>query len=311
MNLNILFRRGYPFLLVLIGLAVFMITLSGRHRAADPVSGAPSPKIRVISLSPSVTEMIYALGCGDCLVGRSSYCDFPAAARAVPCVGGLVNPSLELVVALQPRYVLGTTTNDRTLQERLAKLGIEYIELPSRRLADYDGCIRKLGQLLECPVQAEDELKRFHLSLAPFRQQASAIPESARPTVYLEIWNRPLKTCGRNSFVGDLIECAGGSNIGKASAQDYWTCSDEWVIAANPAVILCPSMGARGPGEVAARTGWNAIAAVKTGRIHSGIDQSLIFRLGPRTPQGIAELHRLIGDGKPKADPAMPAKETP
>jgi iron complex transport system substrate-binding protein len=311
MNLKIPFKRWNLLLLALTGLALPLIYLSGRHGAVtDPVPGPHAQKTRVVSISPSITEMVYALGCGDCLVGRSNYCDFPAAAHAVPSVGGIVNPSLEMIAALQPRYVLGTSTANRSFQESLAKLGIDYIQLPSQRLNDYDGCIRKLGQLLDCPAQADAELVRFHRLLDPFQQQAAAVPESARPAVYLEVWNRPLKTCGRNSFVSDLIECAGGINIGKSSGQDYWTCSDEWVITANPAVIICPSMGSKGPGEVAARTGWGVIAAVKAGRIHSGIEQSLIFRLGPRTPQGVAELHRLIA-GPPEPSSANQQKVSP
>lgn len=287
-------------LLFLAGLAVLALCLSGRHR---PQSGPPgpgkAPAIRMVSLSPSVTEMVYALGCGDCLVGRSSSCDFPAAARSLPSVGGFGHPSLEKIAALQPRYVVAVQTKDRTFQESLAKLGIRYVELPSRRLDDYDACIRQLGQLLECPDRAEAEIARFHRELAPFRRQAEAMPEASRPKVYLEVWNRPLKTCGRDSFVDDLIACAGGVNVGRTVAQDYWSCSDEWVLVANPAVVICPAMGSGTAGEVAARPGWAAVDAVKSGRIHTGIEQSLIYRLGPRTPLGVAELHRLI-NGTPE-----------
>lgn len=280
------------------GAVVALLVPRGGSRAPAAV-GAPPARPLVVSLSPNATEMVYALGCGELLVGRSSACDFPAAALEVPSVGSFGNPSIDRIAALQPRFVLSTLAKGSAFRANLARFGIAYIELPCARLADYETCIRTLGELLGCPEQAAAEIERFRGLIDPIRKNVATIPEEARPRVYLEVWNRPLKTCGRDSFVGDLIECAGGINLGKVQAQDYWTCSDEWVIAADPEVIICPSMGNAAPAEVAARTGWSAVAAVRSGRVHSGIEQSLVFRLGPRTPDGVAILHRLIHPGSP------------
>lgn len=290
--MNIRFSWWLP--LPFIAVAIVAGMMSWRHLALPAPAPRNPQKPLVVSLSPSVTEMIFILGCGDQLIGRSSACDYPEEAKKLPSVGGFGIPSLERIAALRPRYVFATAAKDHTLKESLAKLGIDYVLLPSQRLDDYDSCIRTLGDRLGCPDRAEAELVRFHQAVDPFKAQAAAVPLETRPKVYFEIWNRPLKTCGGGSLVSDLIECAGGNNIGKSFSKDYSSCSEEWVIASNPAVIICPAMGSGSTGEVLSRPGWNVIAAVKSGRIHSGLDQSLIYRLGPRTPIGIGILHRCI-----------------
>jgi iron complex transport system substrate-binding protein len=293
--------------LLAVAVAGALLMCRGGARAGAGADASSSRPL-VVSLSPNATEMVFALGCGDLLVGRSSACDYPAAALEVPSVGSFGNPSLDQIASLRPRYVLSTLAKGSAFRANLARFGIEYVELPCARLADYETCIRTLGGLLGCSERAAAEIERFRGKIEPIREKTAALPEAGRPRVYLEVWNRPLKTCGRDSFVGDLIECAGGINIGKVQAQDYWTCSDEWVIAADPEVIICPSMGAGAPAEVAARTGWGDVAAVKSGRVHSGIDPSLVFRLGPRTPEAVVILHGLIhpGGGESGKEDAAP-----
>lgn len=258
-----------------------------------PTADGSGPPL-VVSLSPNATEMVFALGCGELLAGRSSACDFPPEALQAPVVGGFGTPSLDLIASLRPRYVLSTLSKDRAFRENLARFGIEYVELPLARLSDYEAGVLKLGDLLGCPERAEAEAARFRGLVEPVREKSAALAAAGRPRVYLEVWHRPLRTCGSSSYVGDLIEYAGGKNIGSVREQDYWGCSDEWVIHENPELIICPSMGPDAPAEVARRPGWEVISAVKNGRVHSSVDPNLVFRLGPRTPEAVVILHRLI-----------------
>jgi iron complex transport system substrate-binding protein len=118
---------------------------------------------------------------------------------------------------------------------------------------------------------------------------------AARPTVFVEVWHDPVTTAGKESFVADLIELAGGRNIGNEASTPYYTVSSEWVIARNPDVIIALYMaGGTNVPPVAGRAGWSAVAAVKNGRVYGNLNNDLILRPGPRVMEGAHLLRKCI-----------------
>jgi len=254
--------------------------------------GAEEP--RVVSLSPSATELLFKLGKGSCLVGRSSACDWPKEAAKIPVAGGFGAPSLERLASLHPQFVFVTAMKDYSLKEGIERCGAKFVMLPSSSLEDYAKSVEIVGGLLNCREEASKEAARFRKALADYRAEVAKTPLASRPKVYLEVWHKPLMSCGGGSFVNEMIECAGGVNIGRLQSKDYFPCSEEWILSTAPDIIICPSMGSGSAGEVLKRPSWQGIPAVKYGRVYTGLQESLIFRLGPRSLDGIELLKECI-----------------
>ncbi len=272
-------------------LAVILICLGLAARSASTV-----PEPRVVSLSPSITEIIFLLGKNNCLVGRSSYCDYPAEAKKLPVVGNFGVPFLEHLAAVKPDYVITTKLKDKASKQAMESLGAKVIMLDDNSFDDYIKCVKMLGEILNCQAAADAEISRFSKALEEFKSLADKVPAASRPKVYVEVWHRPLLTCGGKTFINDMIGYAGGINLGRNEKAEYFPCSLEWIMQQNPDVIICPGMGSGKSGEVAKRDGWQHISAVKSNRIYTGLEQDKIFRLGPRTIEGIALLRKYIHD---------------
>ena len=257
-----------------------------------------SAPTRIVSLVPSATEILYALGAEDRLVGRTDYCEFPAAARAKPSVGGMVNPNLEALVALKPDLVIATDEGNReeTFQQ-LARLRIPTYLVHATRLSALHDMIARLGALTgrEAAVRPlADTLRR--------RVEAvrSAVAPFPRPRVLYVIWPEPLIVPGRRSLLTELIEVAGGDSVTSREDQAYVRFSVEAAVVLAPQVIvLADHASANGGGSNAGRPEpekWRRLAsvpAIRAGRLHS-VDLSILHRYGPSVVDGLESLARLI-----------------
>jgi len=253
--------------------------------------GEGKKEIRVVSLSPCLTELIFHLGEGDKLVGRSSACDYPEKAKKVESVGAFGKPSLEKLISVNPTVVVASALADPAVKPSIEELGIKFILLPGKSIEDYYSSVQKLGEILNCREKAEKEIRRFKTQLGKYRKESD---KSRKPKVYMEIWDRPYMTVGKRSFINDLIKYAGGNNIAAKRNEAYFNCSVEWIISSNPEVIICPAMKTGREADVKKRQGWSNIKAVKNGRIYVDLNDDLIYRLGPRTLEGIKLLNKLI-----------------
>jgi iron complex transport system substrate-binding protein len=258
---------------------------------AEPAA-VPSP--RVVSLSPSITEIIYLLGKGSCMTGRSSACDYPAEVKKLPIAGSFGGPFLEHLASVKPDYVITTKLKDKASKLAMESLGAKVILLDDNCFDDYIKCVKTLGEILNCTAAADAEIARFTKALQDFKSKADKVPAAQRPKVYVEVWHRPMLTCGGRTFINEMIEYAGGVNIGHNEKAEYFSCSFEWILQQNPDVIICPAMGSGKSGEIAGRSGWQQISAVKSNRIYTGLEQDKLYRLGPRTIDGIAMLYKCI-----------------
>jgi iron complex transport system substrate-binding protein len=247
---------------------------------------------RIISLVPSATEVIYALGGEARLVGVTDYCDFPPAARQKPSVGGMLAPSLETLVTLRPDLVLATDAgNRRETFGQLQRLGIPVYQVHANRVAELLDVVRRLGELTGRRA-AVGELT------AQIQQRVEAVTRAVqgrpRPRVLYVLWPEPLIVPGREALVSELIQLAGGDSITADDPSDYPRFSLEAAVARGPDVIVLARHGT-GSGPLP-RGPWDRLTnvpAVRAGRVHA-VDGNLFHRYGPRVVEGLERLARLL-----------------
>jgi iron complex transport system substrate-binding protein len=255
----------------------------------------PAPPARIVSLVPSATEIIFSLGGEDRLVGRTDFCDHPAAVRAKPSVGGMVNPNLETLVALKPDLVIATDEGNREETVRqLRRLGIPTYLVHANRVAETVDLIARVGVLTgreEAVGRLTGDMLR---RVEAVRRAVAPLP---RPRVLYVLWPDPLIVPGRASILTELIEIAGGTSITAGDGDAYPRFSLEAVVARAPEVIILAdhSTGVSTAGRPAPEK-WqrlSSVPAIKAGRLHSA-DLSILHRYGPRVPDGLETLARLI-----------------
>lgn len=260
----------------------------------DSSSGKPA----IVSLAPSITEMVYAIGAEKQLVGRTSACDWPEEVEKIRVVGAFGKPSLEVLAGLSPDLVIDTDLADENMGKRITELGIRRERLAVRVPENIPPALRKLGKLTGNTKKADSLAYAIEKGLEKLRNKPFTNP--SLPKVYLEIWDDPLWTGGKSSYVSALIAYAGGSNIGDAVEKEYFEVSPEWIIRQNPDIIVCMYMSRKSDvaAEVSSRPGWEHIAAVKHSRVYDDFDNNIFLRPGPRMLEGIEQLSRIIDHAK-------------
>jgi iron complex transport system substrate-binding protein len=242
---------------------------------------APIP--RIISLAPSLTEIAFAIGCADALVGDTSLDDYPSAAKTLPHVGDVVHADLERIAQLQPTIVLALHDQEREGSTIVEHLHVPVVYLPNRNIRDLyadisgvAGACRREAQGAALTAQLRARIERVA------RRSASA---AHRPRV-LYLLGLPGFTAGRRSYLDDVISLAGGSNVAGDVDQPYPDLSEEAIIRADPDVIVVSKSVGFGA-DVRAREPWRSLRAVKTGNVIYPPDDSILERDGPRVVDGL------------------------
>jgi len=246
-------------------------------------------KSRIVSLSPSLTELIVHLDGEKNLIARSSACDYPKKIKNLPIAGAFGKPNLEQLILLNPDIVVSSSLQDKGIMDSIRNLGIKFYLMKMESFEDYYKVVAQMGVILDCENKAKLEIKRFKNHLTKYKNTNKKLLK-----VYLEIWDKPYMTIGNKSFINELISYAGGENIAANLNKAYFNCSVEWIISSNPDIIICPAMKTNRIADVLAREGWQNIAAVKNKQIITDLDDDLIFRLGPRVLEGIELLNKFI-----------------
>jgi iron complex transport system substrate-binding protein len=261
------------------------------------LAGAPQ---RIVSLAPSNTEILFAIGAGAQVVGRDEFSDYPDQAKGLASVGGSLGQySTEAVVALEPDLVLAAEINTPELIHSLEDLGITvyYLRNPTTLEELFTNLIN-VGDLTGRQAEAAALVESLQARVAAVDEKLA--PISARPSVFYEIdATDPGKpyTYGPGTFGDLLITRAGGFNIGGELTDPYPQISLEQIVVSNPNfIILGDSMWGVTPESVAARPGWEGLAAVQEGHIFP-FDDNLVSRPGPRLVDGLEQLARLLHPG--------------
>ena len=243
----------------------------------------PAEPERIVVMLPSATETVCAIGACDKIVATDKFSNWPEEVKKLPKAGGLYDPNVELIVSLKPDLVIASKYGK--LVERLEKVGIPVVAIKTETYDDIFRTIRKLGLILNREPQAE-----------VYALESKAAKAKTRPKVYSEIDPTPY-TAGPDSFIGVLIKKARGENIVPPELGLFPKISPEFVVKANPEVIIL----ADAPfgvtlEEIKKRPGWSEIKAVKEGRVCELTleETDLVSRPGPRVPQGLLVLIRCI-----------------
>ncbi len=259
------------------------------------VTLAQSPQ-RIVSLLPSLTETVCELGECKRLVGVDRYSNYPAMVRSLPQVGGGIDPNVEAVVALRPDVVL-MATSSRGVQ-RLEALGLKVLALEPKSAVDVQRVMGKIGQVLEVP----DAQRIWRVIDAGVSAAAQSLPPAARDTrIYFEVSRGPY-AAGTSSFIGETLIRLGVKNIMTPELGPFPKINPEYVVRANPDVIM---IGARNAQGLAQRPGWAGMRALREGRlcVFTPEESDVLVRPGPR----MAEAARLMASciasksGKPGA----------
>ncbi len=252
----------------------------------------PGPPRRIVSLVPSVTEILYAIGAQDVLVGVTDFCDYPAEARKKPSVGGMIAPSLETIVTLKPDLVVATTAGNRDETfSQLARLKLPVYAVNPVRLADVLDLITRLGALTGHEVEATRLTAALSARIEAVRARVAA---HSRPRVLYVVWPEPLIVPARRALVSELLVLAGADSVTANGGDEYPRYSLEAAVAGAPEVIILASHSS-GQGPMA-REKWErfaALPAVKSGRVYT-VSGDLLHRYGPRVVDGLETLARLI-----------------
>jgi cobalamin transport system substrate-binding protein len=251
----------------------------------------PARPERIVSIGPSLTAFLFALGAGPRVVGVDDFSDEPAAAAALEKVGG-IQVNFEKVVALRPDLVLSVKFSDGTI-EKLQAASLTVVVVDPQSVADVATTATLLGKAVGADGEALGRSIRQTVDAVRARTAAAA----TRPRVYHEIdASDPAKiyTVGPGSYINDLIEIAGGTNIAARAAAAYPQLSAEEILRSDPEIIVLAAADySAKPAQVASRTGWSALTAVRTSRILT-IEPNLINRPGPRVGEAAEAYARLV-----------------
>ena len=265
--------------------------LSGcRNEPLPSEDPAKAEAMRIVSLAPSITEAICAVGAGDLLVGRTSACNYPPEMMAtVPVVGGFGAPSLELLAKANPTLVLEAALADEAIGLRIDAMGLKRERVRCRGLDDIPEMLREVGLVTGHEAAGRELAGELSRRLVELR---AAVPDGPRPKVYAEIWHDPMTTIGAGTFLSDLIALAGGQSIGDDAGKDYYQVSPESVLSSAPDVFLCLYMGKNegAADAVKARPGWQHLKAARNGAVFDGLANDVLLRPGPRVLEGVALL---------------------
>jgi len=250
-----------------------------------PVLPSAKPQ-RIVSMSPGHTEILFALGAGDRVVGVTSYSDYPEEAKYKPSIGGYHAPDVEKIVALTPDIVFAMGEIQAKYIRVLEQSGIPVVSVEPRTLPEILTAI----DIISAAIGEQERGAVLHAALARQLDKVRELTaQSPAKRVFLEVWDAPLLTVGRKSFINDIISQAGGSNVAANKNVDYTPCDIETLYAYNPEVYIVLSHSRDDIRSFITRPELTNIAAVKNKQVFQ-IDDDLLARPGPRSFTGLLKL---------------------
>ncbi len=257
---------------------------------------------RIVSLSPSITETLFAIDAGDRVVGVTDFCDYPKEALSIQKVGGLINPNFETLVSLQPDLVILQHDRDR-LQGHLGRLGLKVLAVRLEKLKDILDSILIMGNALGKEAPARDLNNELTRKIFKYRSLTKNAP---RKSVFLLLGDsqaptRDLYAVGKGTFLDELLEIAGGNNIVDSTFVEYPRLSKEFIIRSSPEIIIeaNPNANISTEQRLQRRKFWNqfpSITAVKKNKVHY-VGEEFILIPGPRFPKIVEQFVKVIHPG--------------
>lgn len=246
---------------------------------------------RIISLIPSSTEMLFALGFDKEVVAVSKYCNYPEGKLTnLPRIGDQ-NLDIERIVSLKPTILVDTNGIHKRYEEKFKKLNLNYVNLEIKNYSDIPIEAARLALMLDNPTKAHEFIEKWNNDISLLQKSK----ENSKVKVYIEIWNNPVQAVGRDTMINSMIEIAGGNNA-LEKQKDYPVVNTEILMLANPDLIILAYPDASIE-DLKKRPGWKNIKAVKNNNIFK-INQDIIVRPGPRNIDAIKEINNYINKVK-------------
>ena len=245
------------------------------------------PARRIISMSPHVTELLFAVGGGSRIVGAMNFSDYPEAAKRIPLIGSNSQIDMERAVALKPDLLIVWKSGNTARQlEQLRQLGVPVFFSEPRKLDDVATSLTRFGQLLGTEAAAKQAAAAYRAQIA-----ALAARHSKRPTVrvFYQVWDKPVYTLSGDHMVSDAIRLCGGENIFAGLKVKAPSVSIEAVLQANPEAIFGDEQHGPDDAGITIWKPYKTMAAVARGNLFM-LNSELLTRSGPRLPQGVAQL---------------------
>ena len=285
---------------VLVLVMAVSLAASAQNETVIDDTGVPfslsGPPRRIVSLAPNITEILFALGLDKEIVGVTRYCDYPEAAKRKKKIGGLVDPNLEMIKSLSPDLVIAFRGNPLRTVERLKKLGLPVFVLNiGNDLGSLFPLVEKIGRVTRRDEEAAALASRLKDRLDTVRDRLSAV--TARPRVFIALHGTGLWTCGRESYLNDLIASSKARNVTGGISRNWLHYSLEELVRDDPEVIIILARSI--PEFEKARdrflkdTRLRKVAAVRTGRVRF-LDENVASRFGPRLADALEETARNI-----------------
>jgi len=269
----------------LIGLFFFIALPSSSDAASVGFSR------RIVSLAPSLTETVFALGFGDRLVGVTNHCDYPAEAKNLPKVGDFMSPSLEVIAAQRPDLVIGVVgAIDPAKAREMERLGLNVALLSLSTVSEILSSFKRIAALLGDAEAGERLVRKLTLQ---FDKVTNRVAHTPRRSTLMVVGLRPLVAVGGKNFLDELMTLAGGANIARNAPQPWLNLPDEYVVAKAPQIIIEAGMGSDTAAPARHWSDLKSIPAVKERRVYT-YNSDKILRPGPRIGDGLEELARLI-----------------
>lgn len=251
----------------------------------------PARVERVITLAPNLTEIVFAIGAGDRVVGNTSYCDYPAEAKNVAKVGDTLQPSLERIIALRPQVVLVSTASQlEVFTQQLQSQNIAVFVTDPHDLEGVFKSIEQVGRMLDHEQQAQALVQKL-------RERTNAVEQAVKQTqsmrVFYQVSGEPLYAPGHDAFVTDLMRRAGGTSVTADLPGAWLRYSNESALAARPDAIILPTGGSMGAANSQVAEALRNSPAVQAGRVYK-INDDHLARPGPRAVLGLEEMARAL-----------------
>lgn len=256
------------------------------------IEGIPQ---RIISLSPSNTEVAFALGLGDRIVGVTDFCNYPPEALEIDIIGGFSTPSIEKIVELEPDMILASTIHEEEVP-RLEALGIPVLVVESSSLAELYASMSLIAQVTGVSANGEALIASMQARIQAVEAVVGDIDNDDKVRVYYEVYSDPLMSAGRGAFINEIISLAGGVNIFGDLDENYPQISAEVVAELQPHIILFPDY--HGTADfvlegMTSRPGWESVPAVQESRVFAASDDTFA-RPGPRVVEAVEEAARIF-----------------
>jgi len=248
---------------------------------------------KFISLSPAATEILFALGLDNQIIGDTTFCNYPEAAKKIPKVGTFSDPNIERIVSLKPDIIFTTGLEQAPTIKRLQKLGFKIIVSDPKNIPELFESIIEIGEVTGKQDEAESMVSNMRKRIAAITAKVKKVPLDKRPKAFIEIWYDPIMTAGPGSIVAEILNLAGGINIAYDAPRSYSRFSSEVIIERDPDVIILGYMTKENTKDtLSKRFGWEKIKAVRNKRVISNIDPDIIFRPGPRIADGLEAIYK-------------------